>query len=475
MSFDTSNISKNVSKRTEIINYDYYDIPVFHQEKTLENNGYIKFQYSTSKSISFSHPNLIYKGNEYITKNLYIFNRYYNIKNIDYNGLLIIENEPINNSVSSNIFTVFLLKTVPNLMWNSQNADKGDFASLWQNDIDKLLTKDTMDEKKQEKNFLQLNKYITNNQKTVVFENVILFTSPINIRSNFNHFVTPQHVSMGILNPFTENYTVVYAKRKNTPTPASNNTIENFDDNDVYNKLETTQFENDVTCQPSENVDNETVSKIAMVPVDSDYLNGVYQITMMRTLFDIFIFIILLFFCIFASPSIYTAIIKQPLVGNFFPSDSGTGSTSRINLQTIQGFLDILFSILLLVVGVFLTIDGVTTTNGLEMLMGIYFTLITVFSICVIHYYKLTGGFDISNGTTYIFKFLGLLLEKKYPRFLFGIFAFFFMGWLTSWLLNYFIYKQRGIHWFSILSFIGIPVSVILSYSLFAFTNPYHP
>lgn len=461
MSFDTSNISKNVSKKKELINYDYYDIPVLHQEKTLENNGYIKFQYSTSKSISFSHPNLIYKGNEYITKKLYIFNRYYNIKNIEYNGLLIIENEPIKNSVSSNIFTVFLLKTVPNLMLNSQH------------DIDALLSKDTMDEKKQEKNFLQLNKYIANNQKTIVFENVILFTLPINIRSNFNHFISPQYVSMGILNSFTENYTIVYAKRKNTLTPASDKTIENFDDNDVYNKLETTQFDNDVTCQPSENVDNETVSKVAMVPVDSDYLNGVYQITMMRTLFDIFIFIILLLFCIFASPSIYMAVIKRPLISNFFPSDSGTGS-SRINLQTIQGFLDILFSILLLVIGVFLTIDGVTTTNGLEMIIGIYFTLITVFSICVIHYYKLTGGFDITNGSNYIFKFLSLLISKKYPRFLFGTFAFFFIAWLTSWLLNYFIYKQRGIHWFSILSFVGIPVSIILSYSIFAFTNPYH-
>lgn len=471
MSFDTT--TQIVSKKIELIKYDYYDIPVLQQEKILENNGYIKFAYSTSKSISFSHPNLIYKENEYITKNLYIFNRYYNIKNVSYDGLLVIENEPIKNSASSNIFTIFPLKTTTaNALWRPPNT------------IDALF-KD-MDIALHTKHFLQLNKYISDNQKTVVFENVILFTSPIEICSNFNRFISPQYVSIGILNPFTPQYSVVYAVRfvnvKRSKPSENTEIIEGFDDASkqsleqgssdnvsVYNTLEATEFVKDVSCQQIDSVDGEDISKVAMVPVDSDYLNGVYQITMMRTLFDIFIFIILLLFCIFVSPSIYSAIIKDPLTNNFFPTDSG------IQLTQIQGFLDAVFGILLLIVGVFLTVDGVSTTNGLQMIIGIYFTLIVVFSICVIHYHKLThtGTAIFFNGSGYIFKFIGLLLDKKYPRFLFGTFSIVFIIWLTMWLLNYFIYKQRGIHWFYILSFIGFPISLIISYSAFALGKPF--
>jgi hypothetical protein len=128
-------------------------------------------------------------------------------------------------------------------------------------------------------------------------------------------------------------------------------------------------------------------------------------------------------------------------------------------------------------IGLFLTFDGLSVSNGSQMIIGIYFTLTVIFSICVIHYNKMsTGKLNLFHSSDWnpIIKFLqkiGEKNEKNYYLFLFYTFVILFIIWLTTFLLN----KQRGVHWHSILGFVGIPMSFILSYSVFALCKPFGP
>ena len=427
MSFDIQDKSK-FSK--EVLQYNYGPTPVGIQEKKLETHGYLKYEFSHSISSGFSHPNVVFGENKYVCEKLYIFNHFYNIQNINYDGMLVIENKPITQGLlsSSNLFTVFLLKTESNL-----------FLS---NDLDKLF-----DGNKSSVN-LDMNPLIAKNQSCIAFKNVILFTSPISVASKFNDFVTPKNVSMGLLNSFSPDYTIVKSSKMSKTT-----TIENF-----KNSLADTEFTDDVECNASDS-QGADISQIALVPVDSDYLNGVYQITMMRTLFDVFIFIFILIFCIFVSPPVYKYLVLD-YVRKF--------TTNPTQQAQVLSFLDVLFSILLIMLGVILAIDGTNTANGTEMVIGIYFTIVVFFSICAIRYNK--PGWGLTNPIfqlptfSLLFQFIvDLFRDRKFGKIFLSILVFLLFVLLMAWLIQFSILKNNStkVSW-TLFLFMVIPISTIV-------------
>jgi hypothetical protein len=428
MSFDLNDTTKQISENeSHIIEYNYYNTLIGIQEKNLPNNGYIKYEFANSISTSFSRPNLSHDGNQYISQNISIFNRYYNIQNIQYDGLLVVENKPISNNIATNIFTIFLLKTNP---------------AILANDIDELFKPVSSKITKS----LDLNKFITKNQKCLVFDNVILFAAPISIHSHFNNFITPEYVSVGLLNPYTDNYTIVSISQSDLPKQKK----EGFE----VNTMSSTTFDNDVTCHTSDDMNGIDISKVAMVPVDSDYLNGVYQISMMRTLFDIFIFIVLMIICIFVSPALYDYIIVR-----YIKEYTAVGNDK----EKINNFIDIVLIISFLIIGLFLSIDGANTKNGTEMIVGIYFTLVLIFSICAIRYYKKeNANHYLIPGLNDIVVFIASLSGFWQYYLLFFLFCAFI--WLMVFLLIVIFSKNHfTISWMSYLFLIAPTVSLILT------------
>jgi uncharacterized membrane protein HdeD (DUF308 family) len=443
MSFNLSDSSKLNNQQ---ITYNYYNIPLGSQEKNLSNNGYIKYGFSNSISTGFSNPNLEFGGNKYVVQNLSLFGHFYNIQNISYDGMLVLENKPITSNVASNLFTIFLLKTQPNMLAN-------DIDSLWTNSPQSSLI---------------LNKFILSNQSCIVFDNVILFTSPISIHSNFFHFITPQYVSVGLLNSFTNDYTIGTA----VYDPALSLTNkEGF----TTNSIDSADFNGATTCTASDVYSGEDIVKnISLVPVDSDYLNGVYQITMLRTLFDIFIFILILLFSIFVSPPLYKYIVVD-FVQKWKNPDYTSGQRSN-DVITIVSFIDIFFSVLLIILGIVLAVNGANTSNINEMVIGIYFTIIVFFSICAIRYFKQKTGpdnwgfqkgifdnFNITDGISNFIKFIKDLYDKGYLQYFLGLYLLFF---IITIIIKFTI--QQSTDW-KLLLFCIIPISS--SILAFVFTS----
>lgn len=436
MSFDT-NAGK---KTTDVVQYNYYETPIGNREKTLENNGYLKFEFSNPASTGFSQPNLLFKNNQYVCEKIYVFNQFYGIQNVSYDGILVVENKPINNSVLDNLFSVFLLKTS---------------SSILPNAIDGLFDQTTTSLN------LSLNKFISSNQPVVYFNNVVLFSVPISIYSKITRqFITPQYVSIGLLNSYTSDYVVASAKQSVIQS-GGQSLLEGFDQGGIYNSINEQTFDNDVTCKASDEVTGMDISRIAMVPVDSDFLNGVYQISMIRTLFDIFIFIIIMIFCIFVSPIWYKYFVVD------FSKNLSTSDNSKMNEYI--SIIDIVLGFSFLFIGLFLSIDGINTSTSVEMILGIYFTLVVFFSICAIRYYKTTLGeivfkFPNVNG---IFNFLKVLFgEKHYLIFFIYVFLCFLFVLVLLWIFQTVFLFQSNINtkWTTLLFLIGFFVSIVLSY-----------
>jgi hypothetical protein len=204
--------------------------------------------------------------------------------------------------------------------------------------------------------------------------------------------------------------------------------------------------------------------------LDSDYLNGVYQITLMRTLFDIFIFIAILMISFFVSPQIYKYVVID-FVKIKYQNGSDINSTLFI--------IDVVLTVLLLSLGLFFTIDGANRFNGTEMVIGIYFTMILFFSICIIRYNKQTNtDWDLTSDNFTIFNissiigFIGYLNQINFGKYfviilLMSIFALFMFA-----MIKYIILKDNSkLNWLIYLFLIIPIVSLVLAFIVLSIKN----
>jgi hypothetical protein len=159
-----------------------------------------------------------------------------------------------------------------------------------------------------------------------------------------------------------------------------------------------------------------SIAEVAMVPVDSDYLNGIYQMSLLRMIYDFFLFIFALFFTYFFVVEIYMFVFVQSI-------QTWAKSANAQNAQyTLLYILDKLCVFGAFMLGIGLIVDGsekATKPDYMEVSAGIFLILITFISMAFITIKKLSvvstypylnGNFEIkqiSNGKK-VFQYIGL-------------------------------------------------------------------
>jgi len=270
---DTTKIAKDKS-----ISVDYSDTSVYYQQyrRTLLNGGYIDIPFSNPSNLV--NPSLIYFSLDptikYKSDTLYIFKKSHLIKNIDYQGELVIKNVPMNADNGPVIYVCFPLKT------NSKIKDTS---------IDKIIKMSEILQPKEIKTNININSMIDRSQKYIFYKEkntiVVVFTNPIQVSSKFTDFYT-----CDLFSPYVDNYNIL----QNNPEK------EGF----VEGAGETTTTSSDMTCVPIEENGNDVLVS---------YLNtsNTEQNKTIDLLFSMIIFVILFCVAFFGSPFAYKSIFMN--------------------------------------------------------------------------------------------------------------------------------------------------------------------
>jgi hypothetical protein len=354
---------------------NYYDIPIGSIEKTVKTHGYLKYGYTPALSTGFSDPNVLIDNKAYVAQNLYIFGAtsakevpaYYNVDQ-PHDGLLIIENRPLDASLQhKRLITVFLLKT--------------SFLTP-SNSMDSLITTGATS--------FDLNAFLSafGRAPCLLFDNVALCLTPIYVHSSFAKFVSPQHVSVGLLNPYsatsTPTYKGIMTVQGNSLMQPLGKVIEGMTDAPLPLPTQQAGGEADTeTCSPY--IDSSNVAEIAMVPVDKDFLNGVYQITMIRQISNYFITMMIIMGSVLVYPKLYEVMVMQFVINKLF-----SGHSDKYLENRAIAYIGSIIVFHLLLVGMLLTAIGVGSNAVAFLYIGIGFTLSLIFGALAINYYTMT-------------------------------------------------------------------------------------
>jgi hypothetical protein len=193
--FDMNDTTKIANDKS--ISVDFLDTSIYYQQyrRTLNNGGYIDIPFSNPTNLV--NPSVIYFSLnptiKYKSTNLSIFKKSHLLKNIDYDGELVIKNVPIDKEDGPVIFVCFPLKTT------SRIEDRS---------IDKIIKMSEILKTKEIKMNIDMNSMIDRSQKYIFYKDknaiVVVFTNPIEVTSKFNDFYTCDLFSL-----YTDNYNVL--------------------------------------------------------------------------------------------------------------------------------------------------------------------------------------------------------------------------------------------------------------------------
>jgi len=276
-----------------------------------------------------NEPNVIYSNTgtpqKYKATNLYIYGKLHNIKDLNYNGELIIKNTSLTNN--NIIYTIFLLKT----------------AYIPRNTLDTLIS--SVNKQDTSYNSLDINNLINNNNNYIVyFDNstkVIINTNVINIKTDLSSYAT----RIALFNANPANYSIV--------KPSSND--------DEY-----------VNCE-SLPIDSETELSY-VIPSDSSVINSVmkdnFLVMMMTYIYCFFAFLIILFF----APKIYRIPYYYP--DYKFPGWDEQNMLYKINIISSEFLITKIHKIPLNILNMFFTTNqGICYTFFIWALILIFFIL----------------------------------------------------------------------------------------------------
>lgn len=193
--FDMNDTTKIANDKS--ISVDFLDTSIYYQQyrRTLNNGGYIDIPFSNPTNLV--NPSVIYFSLnptiKYKSTNLSIFKKSHLLKNIDYDGELVIKNVPIDKEDGDVIFVCFPLKTT------SRIEDRP---------IDKIIKMSEIIQPKEIKMNININSMIDRSQKYIFYKDknsiVVVFTNPIEVTSKFNDFYTCDLFSL-----YADNYNVL--------------------------------------------------------------------------------------------------------------------------------------------------------------------------------------------------------------------------------------------------------------------------
>jgi hypothetical protein len=198
MNFYIDNTEKIDYTNNIILNYPETPI-IYDFEKTLTNGGYIKLNYIKSNSTveySVSHSSLRpTKG--YKSTKLHIYKKTHDIKDVEYDGELVIENESITNGVNK-VYVCIPLKTGSPVLTNTLS-----------NPIDGIIDNSRKQNIKTVN--INLNTFIKH-QPYIFYKNgsdiIVVCTLPIIVKNSFIDFTKSD-----LFPRYSDDYTIINKKR----------------------------------------------------------------------------------------------------------------------------------------------------------------------------------------------------------------------------------------------------------------------
>jgi len=319
--FDINDTTKIANDKS--ISVDYSDTSIYYQQyrRTLNNGGYIDIPFSNPTNLV--NPSVIYFSLnptiKYKSTNLSIFKKSHLLKNIDYDGELVIKNVPINKEDGPVIFVCFPLKTK---------------ARIEDRSIDKIIKMSEILKPKDIKMNIDMNSMIDRSQKYIFYKDknaiVVVFTNPIEVTSKFTNFYTCDLFSL-----YTDNYNVL----QNAPVK------EGF-----------VEGASNMTCIPVDDGDNDVSDGLVVSYLSSKQTQ---QNKTIDILFSLIMFVILFCVAFFGGPFAFKSVFI----------DKSTEGINQILGKTLGfSFYYIIFCIAL-IVGGFSVKDKNESIAGVFLLM----------------------------------------------------------------------------------------------------------
>ena len=347
MEFDLNNtITEN------IINYNYENTTFYKNqfEKTLNNGGYIKIPYASKSNTPNILSNELFDG-QYVSKNLYIIKKIHTIKNVKFDGELVIEHTSLTNNELP-LYSCFLLQT------ESGNSESTNIDKLIQGTTDSSID---MNSYIKDKNAIF---YKTNN------ENVVIFPTPILVASIFDNYKSPP-----IMSSQTTEYSIVNVKSNLGNIEGRETKIEGFNTSDYVDVA--------TYCQPIDEEDP-TIGTTAdvIIPVDGKVSINKATTSQLSTALNFFGFFILVLFVVIVVPTMYQYFIVLLVLDNQYNEPPFKAQELLNRLSAV----DIIFGFMLFMFSFSLINYGIVNNSPINTVVGFYVFIFFIASFIVLQY-----------------------------------------------------------------------------------------
>lgn len=429
-----------------LVKYNFSDLTIETSVCNLTQHGY--FKYNISRDSGYNR--LIVRGNSYYPVSLYLVKQFCIIENKTANGSVFYFMIPLESSW-------FVSKTKLDPLFHDGIPENLNLNNMLPNDSKCLVTSNTI----RLANSISVPFVFPTNMRTI---------QEINDLSRHLSLEYPQlsvativdmktgKIVEGLENPTQANNKISDFSQKSMQdvnnfwnSPANSNI------RDFSQKINSMVGDLDANENPNPNPNPKTCTggtfrvsdigapEIAMVPIDSDYLNGVYEISLIRMFNDFFIFIMAILFSYFFLVPMYNVLFIET-VRKYFVDD---------NRRVILTSLDNVCILGALILSIFLIIDANMQRpyDTIEMAMGASIFLLTMSTKIFI----MMDTLKLRQGNDYDFlksEFTLMdLIGKNDAMFMIWLFSSLLVGVAIGCILLYVI--QKNMHWSIILVSIG--------------------
>jgi hypothetical protein len=365
--FDTTNKST-----TGIIKYNYLESVIYPTyKKTTQKDKYIELPYLGNPS----YPNLVLGNTLYNTSKIYIYGKLHSIKDLDYDGELVIEHIAITNW-GGKVFTCIPLKTTNGI------------ADTTLDQIISMTNQSTA---------LSLNPLLQQSANTnaIIYNDTGFFTSnntvivllkPVYVRNGFADFALSNNGLFDTTGPATTGkYETIHMVQQSgrlddPPAPiTAQPRIESFtegNDGSKCQKMPEKVPDSDVyiSCKPSD-VSTEDVQSFNM-PLTSDMIKDNEHLKMMKNTMALFTVIFIFGAVSFFVPMIYQSLVINEIMNFYlkqtYESTNGKseGEYKKERIYQRMMSVDVLISVAIMFLSFGLIYDGAKTHSSVEKSFG---------------------------------------------------------------------------------------------------------
>jgi hypothetical protein len=362
--FDTTNKSTTAS----IVKYNYLEAIIHpNYKKTLAKDKCIELPYLGNPS----YPNLLLGNTLYNTTNFHLYGKLHHIKDLDYDGELVIEHSAITNW-GGKVYLCIPLKTTTGI------ADTP---------IDNIISMTN------QVSTISINQMLQQsaNIRALVYNDTGFFTSgntvivllkPISVRSHFQD-VFVSKTELFATDVDTVKYDVIHMiqdsrMQKGSSTantlydtgyPGIETFVEGNADDTSCQKLPPPIDDSDVyiSCKPSD-VSTEDVQSFNM-PLTSDMIKDNEHVKMMKNMMALFTVIFIFGMVSFFVPMIYQSMVISEILNYYLKQDMSPDEKKEHIYERITT-MDIIISMIILSLSFGLIGDGVNTHSSVEKSFG---------------------------------------------------------------------------------------------------------